>query len=84
MLEAELSPSTQQRPSGTFNTSYKVLVPIQSPGNAIILFMSFSLWLLGELQKVATNIISIEMLASKEYFKKNNKCIIIPFIYLVS
>lgn len=52
-LETELSPSAQKCPSGTFNTSSKLGIPIQSPGNPIILFMCFSLWLVGELQDIS-------------------------------
>lgn len=86
MLEAELSPSTQQCPLGTFNTSSWELwvAPIQSPGKAIILFMCFSLWLLGELQKVVTNIIRLKCWHQRLTKKNNNKWIIIPFVYLVS
>ena len=41
-LEAELSPSTQQCPSGILKASYECGAVIQSPGKAIILFICFS------------------------------------------
>lgn len=48
VLQAELSPTTQQWPSGTLTVSSEGR-SIQSPGNPTILFTYFSLQLLGEL-----------------------------------
>lgn len=42
-LEARLSPSTQQCPSGTLTTSSIWEIPTQSPGNPTIRFMCLSL-----------------------------------------